>query len=64
MNHPSEPLIIIIGETAKKIEARSQAVVPPIVLTIPKTTIAVSDPIIAGNHMTKSYRLEPAPKIW
>ena len=57
MNHPNEPLRIIIGETAKKSEARRPAVVPPTVLTIPKIIIVVSEPIIAGNHITKSYSL-------
>ena len=63
MNQPTEPLSIIIGEMAKKSEARSPAVVPPIVLTSAKIITVVSDPITAGNHMVKSYRLEPTPKI-
>ena len=48
---------MIIGETAKKSEAKSPAVVPPIVLTSAKIIIAVSEPITTGNHIVKSYRL-------
>ena len=55
---------MIIGETAKKSEAKSPAVVPPIVLTSAKIIIAVSEPITTGNHIVKSYRLVPIPKIW
>ena len=54
---------MIMGETAKKSEARSPAVVPPIVLTSAKITIVVSEPIITGNIIVKSYRLDPMP-IW
>ena len=54
---------MIIGDTAKKSEARSPAVVPPIVLTSAKITIVVSEPITAGNTIVKSYKLEPPPKI-
>ena len=55
---------MIIGEMAKKSEARSPAVVPPIVLTSAKITIVVSELMITGNHMVKSYRLVPIPKTW
>ena len=64
MNQPIEPLIMSIGETAKKSEAKSPAVVPPIVLTSAKIIIVVSELITTGNHMVKSYRLVPIPKIW
>ena len=55
---------MIIGETAKKSEAKSPAVVPPIVLTSAKITIVVSELITTGNIIVKSYKLEPIPKIW
>ena len=47
---------MIIGEMAKKSEAKSPAVVPPIVLTSAKITIVVSEPITTGTvsytHLT------------
>ena len=55
---------MIIGETAKKSEAKSPAVVPPIVLTNAKMIIAVSELTTTGNIIVKSYRLKPTPKIW
>ena len=39
---------------AKNSEAKSPAVVPPIVLTNAKTIIAVSELTIAGNHIVKA----------
>ena len=54
LNQPMEPLIMIIGETAKNNEARSPAVVPPIVLTRAKIIIAVSELTTTGNHTVKS----------
>jgi len=53
-----------IGEIAKKSEAKSPAVVLLIVLTNAKIIIAVSELMTTGNHIVKSYRLEPMPKIW
>jgi hypothetical protein len=53
-----------IGEMAKKSEAKNPAAVPPIVLTSANTITVVSEAIITGNHITKSYRLEPIPKTW
>ena len=64
LNQPIEPLIMIIGETAKKSEAKSPAVVPPIVLTNAKMITVVSELITTGNIIVKSYRLEPIPKVW
>ena len=55
---------MIIGETAKKSEARRPAVVPPIVLINAKITIAVSELTTTGNIIVKSYRLVPIPKTW
>ena len=55
---------MIIGETAKKSEARRPAVVPPIVLTSAKIAIAASEQITTGNNIVKSYRLVPIPKTW
>ena len=55
---------MIIGETAKKSEAKSPAVVPPIVLTNAKMITVVSELTTTGNHIVKSYRLEPIPKVW
>ena len=43
---------MIIGETAKKSEARRPAVVPPIVLTSAKITIVASEQITTGNNNT------------
>ena len=63
MNHPIEPLRMIMGDMAKKSEARNPAVVPPIVLTSAKITTVVSELITTGNHMVKSYRLVPMPKF-
>ena len=51
-----------IGETQKRSEAKRPAVVPPIILTSPKITIVVSEPITTGNQIVKSYKLEPALK--
>ena len=51
-------------QIANKSEAKSPAVVPPIVLTIANITTAVSEPIISGNNIVKLYRLVPVPKIW
>ena len=64
LNQPIEPLIMIIGEMAKNNEAKIPAVVPPIVLTIAKITIAVSELTTTGNIIVKSYRLETIPKVW
>ena len=55
---------MIMGEMAKKSEARIPAVVPPIVLTNVKITTAVSEPITTGNNIVKSYRPVPIPKTW
>ena len=55
---------MIIGETAKKSEARRPAVVPPIVLTSAKITTVTSEQITTGNNIVKLYRLVPIPKIW
>ena len=54
---------MIIGDIAKKSEAKSPAVVPPIILTSAKITIVVSELITMGNNIVKSYRLVPIPKI-
>lgn len=55
---------MIIGETAKKSEAKNPAVVPPIVLTSAKITTVVSELITVGNHIVNSCRLVPIPKVW
>ena len=55
LNQPICPLSMIGTETENKSAAVSPAVVPPIVLTIAKIATVVSEPIITGNNIVKSY---------
>ena len=48
---------------ANNMEATSPAESPANNRTNANITITVNDPIIAGNKMVKSYKLEPPPKI-
>ena len=50
---------MIIGEMAKKSEAKSPAVVPPIVLTSAKITIVVSEPNNSDELLNKILDLLP-----
>ncbi len=54
LNHPRFPRRIIAGETAKKSDANSPAVVVDITLTRANITIAVRELKTTGNHITKS----------
>ena len=54
LNQPIWPLIIIGIDIEKNNAANNPAVVPPIILTRAKTTIAVKEPKITGNNIVKS----------
>ncbi len=63
LNHPAVPLRTIGSDMANNMEAMSPAESPANNLTNTNITITVNDPIIAGNKMVKSYKLELPPKI-
>ena len=54
LNQPINPLVNIGSEIEKINAANNPAVVPPKTRTKAKTTIAVKEPITAGNSIVKS----------